>query len=839
MKELYHKSKNIIGTSSADISSTDETDESCKGKDSPTQQVVSILYKNEITNHDINVLAGYILEEKSQFSAEAILAYILKTNSLQRYTFLCFKQLVKNECIKKDSLKIFYNEAKKKNALDAFVEYVYLLDERFYDEERYQRDQIINSRININIRATNIKNLVSMEKYKDALADIASYYQQTNNAELADKEQAKDVTKHEITCNYKLGLAAFHEKNFKDASQYFENMLNCIKNLSTSKISLPTEVAQELEKLYPGERLVLTKFFYCYGQIYYEDRKYKSAQAYFNLLIEKFQQGQLTNLSQGELIKLYLARALAKSKNEKHNTIDDIIDDVEAAIVRAPLKASLYRMQIWRALDDSKKQLLLDNDQKEYYIDYLEAAAEIQDINAQYKLGLLLYKQKDYFMALKWLSQAANNQHPDAQYLLATLLIQKIGLPEDMPEESALILDKKARQLLKQSAKGNFPAAKNLLSEYYKEIQESCQSEIIIEQQQKSALIQKLIPQTKTYKPPKKKQRTAQENSLDVVLDNKNFSKRVYIKDTTLYGGALAEKKLQQEQSPQKKKNYVTVNLTLVLSDKPIKKDTPHNRIYRTIALSTPMKDIAHLENINNRDGINWKDKFKKRFSVHQRKGLDLLEKYSEQPDTAYSKSYLGFFTQNKLSEKFGEQKSLHSEQALYDWLNQKDTAKQLIEQFKQEYPEDFEQGRKVYAAVLDIYSNRGMCSNCKVGAVSLQNSVIVSNILNDDKKGPTIRLSGFLKNLQDGLKENKLCLRQKPVGLEKAQLIMVTRVRTGAKLNDSKDKEADKNILPTERNIRLFDNMAVLQLMGSREDLLESDEHTVFASGSNAPRLD
>lgn len=61
-----------------------------------------------------------------------------------------------------------------------------------------------------------------------------------------------------------------------------------------------------------------------------------------------------------------------------------------------------------------------------------------------------------------------------------------------------------------------------------------------------------------------------------------------------------------------------------------------------------------------------------------------------------------------------------HSEQALFEYLENSNNVKALVEKLKEEG--NLSEGTKVYFAVLDIYSTNGMCPNCLVSTLGEQN---------------------------------------------------------------------------------------------------------------------
>lgn len=474
------------------------------------------------------------------------------------------------------------------------------------------------------------------------------------------------------------------------------------------------------------------------------------------------------------------------------------------------------------------------------------AAKKLYSKEAQYLLGKMLWEgtliPKDEFLSLKWLALSAKQNYAPAQYLLSQLLIQGVGIESSRRDQSFWL--KQAKTLLEQAAQLNHEESKQFWSKFYHTIATSMTTNTpIIGTKEQYDLFTKLV-QTMQLPPlpPSTLKRKREENILDLTIDHKNLTKRLRIKDNTDLFASLVENQaliLENED-----RNNIAASLTLIftppLSDEEKAKGHSEIRMYRTIPIYLPGKEIVNIQQAMVTS--NWEEKFKKNFSQRITKGKKILEEYLTQESGNLDKNLLDL-AESKIHPQYGKSKSLHSEQALYEYLNDPNHVTELVKNFIGTHREVFEKGAKVCGVVLDMYSNFTMCSHCQVSTITVQNTFSKEKLSSSHSKSQQEYTTPFLYQLMHVLRKEGYEIHKKKHHLNESQgkrdyLHMATRIRASKPCAQQDHPFLDS--LPASHNLQDLDNMAILQVKApfvEKENDHFTSKVTLFQSGSSASR--
>lgn len=405
---------------------------------------------------------------------------------------------------------------------------------------------------------------------------------------------------------------------------------------------------------------------------------------------------------------------------------------------------------------------------------YLEAAKN-NHAQAQFELSELYRRKFDWFMAVKWQYQAAGNQHVEAQYQYGKSLLYGRGIQKNIDA---------AKQWLTLAANKKQIEAQNILTHW-----------------------ESNVKQTQNFKVAKKR-----PADLELYRTEKNPekpNKRIKVPDKTIY---LREWWVANKENFSDPKNEIVANIGLIFTDKPPQKDQLYDLVFETLPVKIPGKADFDIGNFSLKP-----ETFFKRARKRIKEGEQVYSKYQKSANKIKGLN-LNFF--NRKYTDTSPQKDpnflKHSEQCYYEYLNLPETARTYLDDFIKQFP-SFTPGCKVYCVVMDLYSMRCMCPNCKIATIGMQNPVA----------------ENFLNNLQKILVEWGYKVLSKPIGPQAIHLKMVTRVRYDDDSTDYLDNNnvAIKHTNCSKRDIRLLDNMEIFE----QKHCIEGDKntYTAFRSGT------
>lgn len=704
------------------------------------------------------------------------------------------------------------------------------------------------------------------KNYEEA---IKSYQRLETYGEAFNKQKENEIVLDIISCHKKLADRYRRKKQYSDALDSYRNSIKLCKKFEYEFIP---EVKQKLHKdiafCYTQlaefslenddytQALAFIKQSYNYNT---ENAEAYAKQAFCEIEISDNYEGAIEALTRAinlnnEESLYYLRRGESYLKLEK--TTACFNDFYAALAILSPHemrednfknKRKEYYGYIFNALDGHIAGFLEDsaNESFNHYPELIKfASKELHYKEAQYLLGKMLWEgmliPKDEFLSLKWLALSAKQNYAPAQYLLSQLLIHGVGIESSRQDQSFWL--GQAKILLEQAAQLNHEESKQFWARFYYAIATSMDSNIpIIGTDEQHSLFTKLVQEMQLPPlPPSTLKRKHEENPLDLTIDHKNFTKRLRIKDNTTLFASLVENQAQSAENEDR--NNIAASLTLIfsppLSNEEKAKGHSEVRMHRMIPIYVPGRDIVNVEQVMAHS--NWEEKFRKNFSQRIKKGKAILGDSITQGIGNLDQNFLDL--PSKVHPQYGKSKSLHSEQALYEYLNDSNHVTELVKKFIRTHTETFEKGAKVCGVVLDIYSNFTMCSHCQISTIMVQNSFRKEKLSSSNSRSQQEYTTPFLFHLIQELKKSGYEIHKKKNPLNESQgkdhLHMATRVRA-SKACASQDRPLI-DTLPNSQNLQDLDNMAILQVKTpfvEKENDRFSAKVTLFQSGSSASR--
>lgn len=212
----------------------------------------------------------------------------------------------------------------------------------------------------------------------------------------------------------------------------------------------------------------------------------------------------------------------------------------------------------------------------------------------------------------------------------------------------------------------------------------------------------------------------------------------------------------------QSNNNYLVANLSFIVSDREHSKDGPHS--YKVIHYPIQVKEYIYHDKDKSHVQYNedMGDASKREFDQHYLQCV--LERYDAMNQGA-SKHNVAISKQQTLATAttltkglMAENSFIHNETNLFYYLEQPTTLEEIVNFLSRN---GLLPGAKVYALVLDVFSNGYICDPCRIQTLGLQNS----------------HSNGFLKNFSDYLLERNYQIPREAHGIR-----MLTRVSTEKK---------------------------------------------------------
>ena len=173
--------------------------------------------------------------------------------------------------------------------------------------------------------------------------------------------------------------------------------------------------------------------------------------------------------------------------------------------------------------------------------------------------------------------------------------------------------------------------------------------------------------------------------------------------------GALFTKALSKS-NPKSHANFVIANLKIIASDKV--RDGTHSREVINIPIKSHKNSIFSMGTLLSQIGLeNAAINIQKRFKA----GLSYFKKNNKYILEEVEKTEVNYKDEKNYYRDFH-----HSEQALCEYLKSKECINYILDQLKKQ---KIMPGHKIYAVILDIFSQNDLCTRCEIAIGGMLNS--------------------------------------------------------------------------------------------------------------------